>query len=317
MNVSKALPKPSIPTVVRHKRSANQAIRRERLAIAAVVGACILWGTSFAFGKVALQGLTVYQLVLMRFLVASAALIPVLARRWVRIQPRDWLRFLLIGFLAVPVTYLVQYLGLTKTTISRASLIIGAGPPLMALGGTLFFGERPGWRAWLAVVGSMLGIALVAGNPVAGGTLVGDSLVFLSILISVSWVLLSKSMNQRYGALTTTGMMLLTGTVTLIPFSLWLGGLPPLDLTGPVWASLLSLGIVCTALTFFLWNWGLERLPASKAGIYLNLEPLVGVVLGIVLFSESLHTHTILGGALVLLAGVDLARSESNHDGGR
>lgn len=313
MNVTEVCANPTYPPEVKIEQPARWRFRQDQLAVLSVVAASIIWGSSFAFGKVALQSLAVSQIVLIRFAIGSAALLPLLVLRRVRIQPRDWLRVLSIGFMAVPATFLIQYRGLALTTISRASLIIGAAPPLMALGGFIFFRERPSWRTWIAVGLSIVGIGLVSGSPGEGGSLLGDGLVFVSILVSVSWVLMSKSMFDRYGALALTSYILVAGTVTLLPFTYFMDGLPPLDLDFSVWASLIMLGLFCTALTFILWNWGLERLPASKAGVYLNLEPLVGVALGVAIWGESIGASVILGGALVLLAELDVARSQNRE----
>ncbi|PYX05865.1 MAG: hypothetical protein DMG88_20155 [Acidobacteria bacterium] len=47
---------------------------------------------------------------------------------------------------------------------------------------------------------------------------------------------------------------------------------------------------------------GLARVPAARAGVFLNLEPLVGTLLGVVILGESLGVFGVLGGAMVLFA---------------
>jgi drug/metabolite transporter (DMT)-like permease len=67
-----------------------------------------------------------------------------------------------------------------------------------------------------------------------------------------------------------------------------------------VWGAAASQGLLATAAAYLAWNWGLERIPASRAGVFLNLEPLIGTLLGVVLLNERLGTAAILGGVLIL-----------------
>jgi drug/metabolite transporter (DMT)-like permease len=271
-----------------------------RAPMAAMLIACIIWGSSFHFGKIVLHELTVSQLVFLRFSLGSLALIPVLFIRCSRLKFRDIPVLLLTSFLAIPVTYLLQFHGLAITTITRASLILGTLPPLLALGGALFFKERPGVRGWIAVLTSMLGVLVMSGSPEGGGSWVGDGLVFLSTLAYVIAVILIKHLSQRLTALVATTYMILFGTLMITPFVLLGDGLPNLDLTIEVWLSVLVLGLFCTAFAYVLWNWGLERTPTSLAGIFTNFAPLVGALFGVSLWRESISAGVILGGILIM-----------------
>ena len=56
-----------------------------------------------------------------------------------------------------------------------------------------------------------------------------------------------------------------------------------------------------TGLGYLVWNWALERVSASRAAIYLNVQPLVGALLGVVWLGEPLSVFTVAGGTLVVL----------------
>jgi drug/metabolite transporter (DMT)-like permease len=277
---------------------------RSRAAALSMVVACVIWGTSFAFGKIALGQLSVSQVILLRFLMASVVLTPVLIRRRARLPLSDLPLLVLTGFLAVPVSFLLQFQGLAMTTVSRASLIVGAAPPLMALAGMGFFRERPGPRVWAAVALSVLGIAVISGSPGAGGSWIGDGLVFLSIVTSVAWVMIIKRVSRRLTSFVATAYLIVFGTLTLVPIALLQGGFPRLDLPLDVWLSVLALGALCTALAFVLWNWGLERTSASRAGVFLNIEPVVGALLGVTLWGDTLGAGVAIGGALIIGAAL-------------
>jgi drug/metabolite transporter (DMT)-like permease len=63
---------------------------------------------------------------------------------------------------------------------------------------------------------------------------------------------------------------------------------------------------VITGLGYLVWNWALERVSAARAAVYLNVQPLVGALLGVAWLGEALSPFTVAGGALVI-AGLWLA----------
>lgn len=286
--------------------------KNTKLAFAALAAAGTLWGTSFPLGKFALEEIGPAYLVLYRFILASVVLIPFVPRDRAQISRHDFGLLVLGAFLMGPLMFLLQFEGLDRTTASSAALLVGAIPPMMAIGGFIVDGERVGRWTLIAIGLSALGIGLLIGGPGEGRTLLGDGLVFMSLIASVVWTLLTRRVARRVGVVTATTILFGMGTLILLPFAIGLEGVPPLDLSAGAWASVASLGIVCTALTFWLWNWGLQRADAARAGVFGNLEPLVGSILGVTLLGEQLGGLALFGGILVVVAAalVSLGRSE-------
>jgi drug/metabolite transporter (DMT)-like permease len=280
-------------------------------AMTALASAGVLWGVSFLFGKWALEELGPAHVTLLRFSLASAALLPYALLKGVWPWRRDLPLFLLVGFLTVPATFLIQFWGLSLTGATVAALIVGCGPPIVAFFASLFLGERLGKTRWSAIGASTLGVALAVARPGVSNHWLGDALVLLSLLAVVGWVLLGKRLGDRYPAVPATAWILTFGTVTLAPVALLWEGVPRLDLTLLCWASVLVLGLGCSAATYALWNWGVARVPASRAGIFLNLEPLVGALLGILVLGEAWGPATIIGGALIVGAALVVSHRSS------
>ena len=280
-------------------------------AMPALASAGVLWGVSFLFGKWALEEMGPAHVTLLRFSLASAALLPYALLKGVWPWRRDLPLFLLVGFLTVPATFLIQFWGLSLTGATVAALIVGCGPPIVAFFASLFLGERLGKTGWSAIGASTLGVALAVARPGVSNHWLGDALVLLSLLAVVGWVLLGKRLGDRYPAVPATAWILTFGTVTLAPVALLWEGVPRLDLTLLGWASVLVLGLGCSAATYALWNWGVARVPASRAGIFLNLEPLVGALLGILVLGEAWGPATIVGGALIVGAALVVSHRSS------
>ncbi len=282
-------------------------------------GACALagalWSTGFLFGKIALRSMGSDHMVLYRFLFACLALLPVI--RPLRMSRHEWRLLLLASLLGVPVQFLTQFYGLSMTTVSHAALMVGTMPGILALGATLFAGERLPLPGWLAIAGSSAGVALIAlsgtrqatghGPSIYGPSMKGDLLIVFSLSISLAWLLLNKSLVRRHSALQVTAWGLLSGTAMLAVWVLLKNGLPPVrGVPAVAWWSLAASGVLCTAATSLLWNWGMRHVPASRAAVFLNIEPALGSALGVWLLGDTLGPLAWIGGGLILVAAVVL-----------
>jgi drug/metabolite transporter (DMT)-like permease len=282
-----------------------------------------LWATGFYWGRLALNEMGVEWMVLYRFLFACLGMAPVMFTRRVRLT-RDELRtMLLAAAFGIPIQFLLQFHGLARTTVSHASLMVGAMPVLLAAAAALFAGERLDALGWLALSGSTAGAAMVVlgGNRATTGretpTLAGDFLVILSLFTALAWILLSKKLMQTHSPPVVTAHTIYSGTLMLVA---WIGGemlltpwthhklepMPYAHLSATAWTALAISGVMCTAVTTLLWNWGIHHVPASRAGVFLNIEPALGSVLGVELLGERLGPYAWLGGALILAAAVTL-----------
>ena len=279
-----------------------------RLAVLALTVVGILFGVSFLFGKWALQEMGPAHVTLSRFALASAALLPYALFKGVWPKRRDLPLFVLVGFLTVPATYVVQYLGLARTSATAAALIVGCGAPMIAVFGRLFFAERLGKVGWAAVAASTVGVALTAAGPSADNDWLGNVLVLLSLLAVVGWALLGKRIYEEYPPVPATAWLLALGTLTLIPAALLWEGVPTLVLSAVGWTSVLVLGLGCSAATYALWSWGVSRVPVSRAGVFLNVEPLVGAFLGVLVLGDEWGPATVAGAAMIVGAAVVVSR---------
>jgi drug/metabolite transporter (DMT)-like permease len=269
-----------------------------------------LWGCGFFFGKIALAEMGVGAMVLYRFLFATLALLPLLLLHRPRFSRADWGLLLLCAFLGVPLQFLIQFSGLALTTVSHASLMVGTMPVLLAIAATIFAHERMDATGWLALAASTAGAALIAlgarhATAANGPTLAGDLLVVLSLVIALGWVLLNKHLMQRNSAIVVTAYGIACGTAMLCLCVPLIYGLPPVaHVSLKAWLALAASGLLCTAATTLLWNWGMTQVPASQAGVLLNMEPLLGSLLGVLILHESLGPTARLGGGLILAAAV-------------
>lgn len=285
--------------------------KNRTLGFAACTIASSLWGCGFFFGKIALVEMGVGSMVLYRFLFATLVLLPLLFTHKPGLNRREWGTLLLCAFLGIPLQFLFQFTGLSLTTVSHASLMVGTMPVFLAVAATLFAHERMDATGWFALVVSTLGAALIAlgaretTHGAGGPTLAGDMFVVVSLLIALGWVMLNKRLMERHSAIVVSAYGTACGTAMLLVCVPLIYGPPPVHhISLKAWLALAASGLLCTATTTLLWNWGLTQVPASQAGVLLNMEPLIGSILGVFVLHESLGPTARTGGALILASAI-------------
>ncbi len=283
--------------------------QRKTLGFGACAFASALWGCGFFFGKIALAEMSVGHMVLYRFLFAVIALLPLTVTHLPRFTQREWGVLLVASFLGVPLQFLIQFYGLSLTTVSHASLMVGTMPVLLAVGAAVFAHERMDAIGWLALAGSTSGAAMIAlgRSSGSGSSVTGDALVVVSLAIALFWILANKQLMQRHSPITVTVYGLVLGTAMLLVWVPIEYGMPPVaGISWKAWAALAASGVLCTATTTLLWNWGLTQVPASQAGVLLNMEPLMGSLLGVFVLGERLGPSAWAGGGLILVSAITL-----------
>jgi drug/metabolite transporter (DMT)-like permease len=278
------------------------------LAASSLALAGCLWGTGFLFGKIAFAEMTVSEDVAFRFLTAALALAPIVLRGWKPYRGRELGLLLLASVIGIPLQYLIQFQGLKLTTVSHASLIVGVIPVLLAATSALFLKERLRGLEWGALAVSAFGAVLIALSSKHAGngpspSWRGDLLVLISLFAGVGMILCTKRLIGNHSALQVTAATIIIGTVVLLT---WAELSHPLrfHFSAAVWGAAIAQGLLATAAAYLCWNWGLTHMPASRAGVFLNLEPVVGALLGILVLHESLGKLALVGGLLIISAAV-------------
>jgi drug/metabolite transporter (DMT)-like permease len=293
----------------------TRPIQRTAGYLACALAGC-LWGTGFFFGKIALGELSVAHMVLYRMAFGSLGMLPIVLLHRQHFSSREWVTLLISAALGVPIQFLIQFQGLAYTTVSHAALMVGTMPVILAMGAAIFAHERLDRIGWSALGASTLGAVLIAlsGKHAAaaagahGPSVYGDLLVVASLIVALGWILLNKRLIERHPPLVVTAYVIITGTAMLAIWVVLRDGPPPVHISGKAWFALVESGLFATALSTSAWNWGLGRVPASEAGVFLNLEPLIGSVLGITMLGEALGPAAGIGGAAILAASFTMTR---------
>jgi O-acetylserine/cysteine efflux transporter len=275
-----------------------------RHAVAALVAAGLLWGTTVPLSKLALEWLPTGWLTVTRFGLAAAVLLPVARRRGAKVLE---VRVLASGAFGYGGSVIVQNAGITRTSVTHAALLIGAVPVMVAVIAALWHHTVARPVAWVGFAVSLAGVGLVTvGGGGGGATPRGDGLVLASLLLSATFTVGQARRLRGRDPVAVTAVQFLGAAIGALVFTAITEGAPaaPAD-PGPVLA-VAALVAVGTLLPFTLFAYGQSRVSAEIAGAFLNLEPLVGAVAGAVAFGDPVGAAQIAGGAAIL-AGIGLS----------
>jgi O-acetylserine/cysteine efflux transporter len=280
-----------------------------RHAVAALIAAGLLWGTTVPLTKVALGWLPPGWLTVVRFGLAAAVLLAALLITGRRTALRRALTpaVLAAGALGYGGSVMVQNAGITRTSVTHAALLIGAVPVLVAIIAAVWHRTVARPVAWFGFAVSLGGVGLVtAGGGGGGATLAGDGLVLASLLLSATVTVAQARLLTGRDPVAVTAVQFLGATLGSLPVAVVSEGAPatPAGFGAPL--AVVALALAGTLLPFTLFAFGQTRVSAEVAGAFLNLEPLVGAITGAVAFGDPVGLAQVFGG-MAILAGIALS----------
>lgn len=248
---------------------------------------------------------TILQQVYLRVFIALGIAIILFHRhlRWhiIKSMPaREWgiLAFRGITGYAVGVTLLSQ--ASTMTTIGNVTFI--ASLPLVPLLGLLLLGEKATWWKIVFILGSFLGVMLLATKDLTNffAWQPGDLVAILATVGTALSYIARKWHGSTLNNQEITTFMFAFGMVAVFLLSMVLGeGMPALPSSWAIWLALLAAGALNVA-KLFLANYGFQHVSAVQAGNLLTLEGVWGVLLGLLIYHEWPTWQGLLGGAIIV-----------------
>jgi drug/metabolite transporter (DMT)-like permease len=275
----------------------------ERRAALVVAGVAVLWGS---------VGAVIREVPLPAVALVSARVwiaVPTLAlflgrnRRLAGAWPPP--RLLLLNGVVLAAHWSCFIAALQRAPIGTVLLITYLAPVGIAAFAPVFLGEHVPARTKAALAVAVGGIALIALPAMDGASTSGVVLALLTGVLYVPLALLNKSLGDEMGGVVLAFAQLVVAGVVLLPFAALA------DWGSPRWSWLwlVVLAVVYTAFAFGSYLHALERMPATRAAVLLYLEPASAVLFGWLLLDERPTVSMLVGGALVVGAGVLVART--------
>lgn len=282
-----------------------------------------LWGAYFPFGKIAVAEAAPALVASLRFAVAGAILLVVLAwKEPAALRPprRDWPLALGLGLTGGAAYNVAVFWGLQHAPAADASIITPSLNPLLTvLLAVPLFGEPLTGRKLGALGLGLAGLALVLAGPAMVATggparLTGDLLFVVGAVAWSSYTLLGKAAAGRFTPLASTTYAAVLGlpVMALAAGPAWTSTAWT-ALSPAFWGAIAFMAIGCTVIAFGLFLGAIARIGASRTAIWLLLIPVFGVAIGAALLGERPAPIQLAGMALTI-AGVWQAQRPGSLD---
>jgi len=277
---------------------------------AMLLGTVLLWGLNITVTKYVLEhGWLPLPYGTIRYFAAISLfwIFTYFRERSFRIARRD-LRYVFAAALFIFVNQVCFVFALHLTHASTVAMLLGATPIFTALVALVLGLERLPWPFWIGAAVTFGGVASIA--AAAGG--VGSSLggTVLAIGLAFTWAcytLAIAPLMQRYSPYRVSSLVLAIGWVPLALVSIPELGRQHFSFGWLVWVAFAYAVVGPLFLTNILLFTAIERVGASRAALFGNLQPFFSVFFALVLLSEVLHPLEIAGGVLIF-AGIALER---------
>jgi drug/metabolite transporter (DMT)-like permease len=278
------------------------------LAFAAIY---IIWGTTYLGIRVAIESMPPFLMAGARFIVAGSAVFLFLRLRGQPLPRRiHWRSAFILGALLLVggngfVTWAEQ-----EVPSGIAALIVATEPVwITVFDWVLFKAPRPGRGIASGVVLGLAGIALLIGPQLFDGTgSVGPASWTIIILAPIMWSigsLFSRDAKVPENIFMSTSIEMLAGGVLLLTIGL-VGGeasrISVADISIRSWAAFLYLVVFGSIVAFTAYIWLLQNVPATRAGTYSYVNPVIAVFLGWLILDEPLSPRMIFAAAVIVVA---------------
>lgn len=266
-----------------------------------------LWGGAFFFAGVAVKEIPPLLLVLLRVGIAAIGLNLFLLLRGPSIRQALPFAgpFLALALLNNIVPFSLMFAGQTAIGAGLASVLNATTPVwTLILAGYVFRTETPAWNKLLGVVLGIAGVAVMIGPGLLAGLggPVWAKFALLGTALSYAFAAIYARRFALLPPIVVAAGQLAASTVIMIPVVLATTGLTALTAAStPVWAAVILLALMSTALAYIIYFNLISRAGASNASLVTLLIPVSAIILSSVFLNEQLELFEIAGMALIAL----------------
>lgn len=258
----------------------------------------ILWGVISIFVRnLTAAGLTSLQIMLFRAVLSGAMLFVFLLikdRSLLKIRLKDLWMFIGTGVISLTFFSLCYFKTILEVGTSIAVILLYTSPIFILLISAVLFKEKITPVKIVALVLTFAGCILVSG--IAGGGHISVKGFLIGLCAGFGYALysiFSRFALKKYNSLTVTFYTFVFSGISLVPFAS-VGQLPEV-LCSKVWLLAVGIALICTVLPYIFYTYGLSGLETGKAAILVTVEPLVGTLVGLLLWGEPFSVVKLIG----------------------
>lgn len=224
-----------------------------------------------------------------------------------KVKAKDMVRLALCGLFGVAINQMLFFEGLNLTTPINAAVIMVINPILVLVFAGIISTERLTFRKWLGIgLGAAGAIMLITNGgklSISQDHILGNTLVLINATSYAIYLVLVKSLMQKYQPITVISWVFLFGVLVVVPFG-WN------EFVAIEWTTMpnlikweIAFVIVGTTFLAYLFNiYGLKRLNPSTVSTYIYLQPVLASVVAIVAQSDQLSATKVISALFIFVA---------------
>ena len=279
--------------------------------------AMVLWASTFVAQKLALRAYDPMVVVFGRMLIASLCVVfyPVAFKNVPKIRLKD-AKYIALMALCEPCFYfLFEIKALHYTSASQAGMITTMMPLMTAIGAWVFLKEHLSARTctgFIIAASGALWLSLSSpSTPHGPNPLLGNFLEFLAMVCTTGYALTLKKLTPRYKPFFLAYIQAFSGALFYLPLLFLPSTQLPTHVDPVSFWAIIYLGAVVTIGAYGCYNFGVSRIPASQATAFVNLIPVICLIMSGLILGEQFTAIQYMASAVVL-AGVILTQDRSS-----
>lgn len=274
-----------------------------------------IFGLSFLFSKRALNVAGPYELLSFRFLLAFLVMTALIFLKMIKIdyKGKNIKGLMLLGILQPIIYFIFETYGIKYSSSSQAGLMIALIPICVTIMSAYFLKEKPSAVQMVFIIFSVAGvifIVLMGGSSSGSSTLFGTLLLVGAVLSGAAFTILSRKLSKEFSPMELTYSMMGLATIFFTGVSIMnhiidrnmnsyfspLGNINFLISIG-------YLGILSSIIAFFLINFTLSKIEATKSAVLANVSTVVSIVAGVLFLKETFYYYHVIG-SIMIITGV-------------
>jgi drug/metabolite transporter (DMT)-like permease len=282
-----------------------------KIVMFCIAATVVLWASTTVGIRRVVMGFTPFELLFLRFAIASVALLPVALFYRVRIPgKKDFWRIAITGIVGIGVCNICLNIGLKIVGSATASFIVSTGPIFVAILSVLFLKEKISISGWLFIFISFSGIGIIIIGESGGLQFTpGIFFVLLSAVAQAVYIVFQKPLFAKYSSVEMVCYSIWIVTLAMTPFE-WESTGRFINADKTTMFTVLYLGIFPGAVAYLAWGLALSRVLASRAAPFLFIVPFFSIIIGYFWLHELPKPLAVAGGIVITLGLFFFYRSE-------
>ncbi|HEU4364215.1 MAG TPA: DMT family transporter, partial [Candidatus Krumholzibacteria bacterium] len=280
------------------------------VVVAAYLGACLIWGSTWMAIKVGLRGAPPLTSIAVRMTLAAAIVFVILRVRGIGLPAeRRFFRVgVFLGFFHIVLPYTLVYYGEQHISSGLAAVLYAAMPLVVALIARVTMNERLTPRKIAGIAAGMLGVAVIFSDSLHVGRAqaLGAAAVTGSMLAASVGSVATKRWAHGYHPVASLLVPFSTGATVTWLLALALEAPGSLRFDAVTWATIVYLAVAGSVTAFALFFFVMQHLSVTVVSYQTFIIPIIAVLVGWAVLGETISARVAVG-AVMILAGVSLA----------